>query len=175
MSRRTAAALLFVLAAGCSAAAGGGSASASEGVPAPAPAPKGSETAAPVAPEDQETRAERLPPSRRIVGRWVMNLNEVPKEALAEELRRYKSSAELADMVRVEYTITDTEWILRKYGAGGVYDEKWHYQILKEVDDVVVLERVGDDGNTQQIQALVGDDKMMIGTGAGKVPLTRIQ
>jgi hypothetical protein len=104
-----------------------------------------------------------------------MNLNDVPKEALAEELRRFKSSSELADMVRVEYVVTETEWILHKYGAGGVYDQKWHYQILKEVDDVLVLERIDEHGETQQIQALVGDDKMMLGTGAGKVPLTRIR
>lgn len=160
---RAATSACLALALGCN--ADGGAKTAPE-APASAPVPEAPPSAA---------AAERRPPSQRIRGRWMMNLNDVPKEALAQELKRFKSSEELADMVRVEYTITETEWILHKFGAGGVYDQKWYYQILKEVDDALVIERIGDDGKPQQIQALVGEDKMVIGTGTAQVPLTRIR
>ena len=119
--------------------------------------------------------APKLPASKRLLGRWEMNLNDAPKEALAKDFQRYKQSKELADMVHVEYTVTDTDWVLRKYGAGGVYEEKWKYQVLQENGDVLVLERVGEDGEGQRVELKVGEDTLVILTSGGLAPLRRMK
>lgn len=128
--------------------------------------------AAPAAPA---TGAPKLPASKRLLGRWEMKLNDAPEKALAKDFQRFKQSKELADMVRVEYQVTDTDWVLRKYGAGGVYDQKWKYQVLQENGDALVLERVGEDGQPQRIEVKVGEDTLIVGTGGGMVPLRRIK
>jgi hypothetical protein len=117
----------------------------------------------------------KAPASKRVLGRWELNLNEASKDALTKDFQRFKQSKDLANMVRVEYTVTDTDWILRKYGAGGVYDQKWKYQVLREDGDALLLERFGDDGATERVEVKVIDDTLMVATGNGTVPLRRMK
>jgi hypothetical protein len=130
------------------------------------PVPK----AEPEAEPDPSTAASA---AERLRGTWVLNLNDAPDNALSKDFQRFKKSEGLANMVKVEYIVTDTEWIMEKKGAGGVFTKKWHYQILQEIEDTLFLERVSDDGKKERIRVRVGTDELLIGDRGDRVPLRR--
>lgn len=167
-------ALLLACGAGDEAAGGGGAqtgkpAASEDGLPAK-PAQDESAKAATSPPVDDESR----PPSERIRGRWRMNVDEVPDTALTEDFRKWKKQGK-GDQLRIEYTITEADFTLDSWGPRGRMQKKWHYEITKEMDNSLMLKRIGDDGQTQDIPAVLKDGKLIIGTGAGEVPLERIE
>jgi hypothetical protein len=156
--------------------AGGGGAEADE---KPAEASPGVEAAKPAGDEPAKAAApsvddESRPPSERIKGRWRMNVDEVPDTALTEDFRKWKQQGK-GDQLRIEYTITEADFTLDSWGPRGRMQKKWHYEITKEMDNSLMLKRIGDDGQTQDIPAVLKDGKLIIGTGAGEVPLERIE
>jgi len=139
-----------------------------EAAPEPQPSKPAKHAAQPaVDPAKASSAAERLQ------GTWVLDLNEAPADAVSPDFQRFQKSQGLANMVKVEYIVTDTEWIMEKKGAGGVFTKKWHYQILQEIEDTLFLERVGDDGQKERIRVTVGADTLTIGTKGDAVPLHR--
>jgi len=115
-----------------------------------------------------------LSAAKRLVGKWEMRLSEVPDHALTEDFLELKREG-LADKVRIEYTFTESSFVLDKFGAGGRLQRRYHYQILSEVDDTLKLERVDEEGAVQEIAAVVKEDKLYIGTGSATVPLFRMK
>jgi len=115
------------------------------------------------------------PPSERLLGRWKMELAKVPDTALTKELREMKKEGTAAK-VRVEYTITASEFTMDKWGPGGRVRQKWHYEILKELDDSLLLKRLHEDsGEGQEVPAEFRNGALILGTDAGKVSLQRIE
>ena len=113
-----------------------------------------------------------IPASKRILGTWEMDINNVPEAAMTADLRQFKEQG-MADKVRIEYTFTDTEFILEKMGAGGYVKRNWHYQILSEQDNKLELERVDDCGKPTKVEVLVRGTTIWIGFGRARIPLTR--
>ncbi len=137
-------------------------------MPEQAAKPEGKAAAA--APADDPSR----PASERIRGRWRMNVAGVPDTALTEDFRKAKQQGR-ADQLRIEYTITESEFVLDTWGPAGRQHKKFHYEILKEIDNSLMLKRIGEDGKEQEIPAVLKDGKLIIGTGNGEVPLERIE
>ena len=117
---------------------------------------------------------ESRPPSERIQGKWKMDIATVPDGALTKEFIEWKRQGK-AKQLRVEYTITASEFTVDKWGPGGRMHKRFHYEILKEIDNSLMLKRFDEAGVPQEIPAVLRDGKLIIGTGGGKVPLERIE
>ena len=123
--------------------------------------------------QKDRTATAELPASKRLLGKWLLKLDEVPDSALTKEFRELKKSGK-GDEMYIEYTFTESDFRLLKTGAGGLVKLRWHYQILNEVGDRLELQREDPDGSTKKIGITFTDaDTMILGTGTGMVPLTR--
>jgi hypothetical protein len=111
--------------------------------------------------------------SKRMLGRWRMDLQTTPDSALTKEFLDLKRKGK-SDQVRIEYVVTDTEFILDTYGLNRSHI-RWHYEILREGGDGLHLKKTEENGQTSEIAILVkGVDELVIGTGSGQVPLKRV-
>lgn len=108
----------------------------------------------------------------RLQGTWVMDLGKVPGTALTPEFKQLKAQGGTGD-VEIEYTFTDSQFFLLKRGKGGTLRRQWYYQVLREVDDRLELEREDPAGIKKKIGATVRGDVLLLGTGRGTVPLQR--
>jgi hypothetical protein len=115
---------------------------------------------------------ERAPATQRMLGTWRMNLAEVPDTALTADFLELKRKGD-PTQVRIEYTVTDREFILRSFSPQGPTQKRWFYEVLKEDGNTLMLERTDESGQKQQIPASVEGDTLRIGTGNGIVPLQR--
>ena len=113
-----------------------------------------------------------LPSSKRVLGSWEMDLDNVPQAAMTPDLQQYVDQG-LSDKVRIVYTFTDTEFILEKMGAGGYVHRKWHYQIVEEDAEKLVLERLDDTGKPTKVEVIVRGAVIWVGFGKARIPLTR--
>ena len=114
-----------------------------------------------------------LPMSKRIQGLWRMDLAKVPDTALTEQFRKLKKQGK-AKQLRIEYRVTDTEFVLTSFGPNGPVSNRFTYEILNEGPHAMVLKKSDDTGKTQEIGVALKDDQLIIGTGNGEVPLQRV-
>jgi len=97
----------------------------------------------PAATQPDRTR----PASKRILGHYRMSLNQVPNAALGKQLAELKRQGKADMAARVEYTITDTEFIRDTFGAVGRNRDRFAYEILSESGDELVVRKHGAGGN----------------------------
>ena len=76
-----------------------------------------------------------------------MSLNQVPNAALGKQLAELKRQGKADMAARVEYTITDTEFIRDTFGAVGRNRDRFAYEILSESGDELVVRKHGAGGN----------------------------
>jgi hypothetical protein len=116
----------------------------------------------------------KWPASKRIVGTWRMNAAATLDTALSPEMRKLKEAGK-ANQIRMEYRITDTEFIVDSYGALGRNQMRWSYEIVKESGNTLLLKRNDTkiDGDATQAE-LRGDRFMVIGFGPAQTMLERI-
>ena len=116
----------------------------------------------------------KWPASKRIVGTWRMNAAATLDTALSPEMLKLKQEGK-ANQIRMEYRITDTEFIVDSYGALGRNQMRWTYEILKESGNTLLLRRNDKkpDGDATQAE-LRGDRYMVIGFGPAQTMLERI-
>jgi hypothetical protein len=144
-------------------AACGGSAARSEpsqSSAAPAPPPqRATAQPAPAAAVDPS-----LPASKRIQGRWLVNLKEVPRYALKQTGVNPKA--------RIEYTITESEFIMEGTAGARV---RWHYEIVSESGDELVLRKVDGPGAPEEATVKVSGRRLVISkSDQAPLPLDRI-
>ena len=114
------------------------------------------------------------PASKRIIGTWRMNVNETPDTALNAQMRTLKEQGKAAQ-IRVEYRVTDGEFILDSYGALGRSQQRWSYEIVRESGDELMLKRHDIQDNQNSTRALVHGDRLMIGFPPVQTVLDRIE
>ena len=163
--------LLASALAGCS----GSAPTSTEAEPTPTKAALPPAAAAPAAPDGPVQHPDpSLPVSKRMQGRWRMDIDKVPDIALTKQFRDAKSQGK-SKQVRIEYLVTDTEFSMAAYGDRGPTVTRFNYEIASEETDHVLLKRLAEDGTQQQINVVLHDDDVLrIGTGSGEVPLQRI-
>lgn len=134
--------------------------------------PEAASASAPEAPVQHPDPS--LPVSKRMQGRWRLNIDEVPDIALTTQFRDLKRQGK-GKQVRIEYTVTDTEFSMAAYGDRGPTITRFSYEIASEESDRVLLKRIAEDGSSQQINVVLRDDDVLrMGTGSGEVPLKRV-
>ena len=103
-----------------------------------------------------------------------MNAAATLDTALSPEMRKLKEAGK-ANQIRMEYRITDTEFIVDSYGALGRNQMRWSYEIVKESGNTLLLKRNDTkiDGDATQAE-LRGDRFMVIGFGPAQTMLERI-
>jgi hypothetical protein len=147
------------------------------------PSPSAAPPAAPSAPGTPSAAAPAaagrpdpsLPLSKRIQGLWRMDLNKVPNTALTDQFLKIKKKGKAGEL-RIEYRVTDTEFTLTTMGERGPVSTRFAYEILNEGQNVLLVKRIQPDGKEQTIPiALDENDRLVIGTGNGEVPLERIE
>jgi hypothetical protein len=115
-----------------------------------------------------------LPVSKRIQGKWRMDIARVPDTALTPEFLKLKRSGKAGTLL-VQYTITDTDFTMEAYGTKAIWHNRFDYEILKEEDNALLLKKTDETGKTSDIAVVLKpDDELIIGTGNGQVPLQRI-
>ena len=103
-----------------------------------------------------------------------MDIDKVPNIALTQQFRDLKKQGK-GQQVRIEYTVTDTEFSLAQYGDRGPTITRFSYEIASEETDHVLLKRLDEHGGSQQINVVLHDDDVLrMGTGSGEVPLQRV-
>jgi hypothetical protein len=141
--------------------------------PPPAPAASaasGTATAKPAAKLDPSA-----PASKRIVGKWWMSLNQVPSAVLDPRLAKLKNEGKADRAARMEYTFSETEFVVDTYGAAGRKRLRYHYEIMSESGDDLVLRRIDEHGKPHEVTVTVSADELAIQTGdSQKVKLQRI-
>jgi len=132
----------------------------SQGSPAAAPTrQRANAQPAPVPAPDRT-----LPASKRIQGKWLVNLKLVPRAALKE--------TGLDPKTRIEYAITDSEFIMDAAGRRA----RWHYEIIRESGDDLVLRKVdGSDPPQEATLKVVGNRLSISKEGETPLPLDRIE
>ena len=132
--------------------------------PAPAPVPSG-----PVEHPDPS-----LPVSKRIQGRWRLDIDKVQNIALTKQFRDLKKQGKGKQLL-IEYTVSDTEFVLTTSGERGPVTTRFDYEIASEGEDTMLLKRIAANGESQQINIVLHDDDVLrMGTGSGEVPLQRV-
>jgi hypothetical protein len=177
-SRRSGDGVLMALIAvlvGCSGSGSGsapGSGSETKHEPAPS-TPSAAVAAAPVPEGPAPAPDPSLPVSKRMQGRWRLDVDKVPDIALTKQFRDIKKQGQ-GKQVRIEYLVTDTEFTVTN-GSRGPVLTRFDYEIASEESDRVLLKRLDDQGKQQQINVVLReDDVLRIGTGSGEVPLQRV-
>jgi hypothetical protein len=146
-----------------------------EAEPAPAKPALPPAAAAPAVPEGPVQHPDpSLPVSKRMQGRWRLDIDKVPDIALTKQFRDAKAQGK-SKQVRIEYLVTDTEFSMSAFGDRGPTVTRFSYEIASEETDHVLLKRLAEDGTSQQINVVLHDDDVLrMGTGSGEVPLQRI-
>jgi hypothetical protein len=103
-----------------------------------------------------------------------MNVMATPDTALPGQLRTLKVDGK-ADQARVEYRITDAEFILDSYGAIGRSQQRWSYEIVSEAGDELMLRRSDLKDLQQNTRAVVTGDRLVIGFVPVQTVLDRIE
>jgi hypothetical protein len=115
------------------------------------------------------------PASKRIVGKWWMSLNQVPSAVLDPRLAKLKNEGKADRAARMEYTFSETEFVVDTYGAAGRNRLRYHYEIMSESGDELVLRRIDEHGKPHEVTVTVSADELAIQTGdSQKVKLQRI-
>ena len=104
-----------------------------------------------------------LPVSKRMQGRWLVNLQQVPRAVLKEQGIPPKS--------RIEYLITDNEFILDAAGRR----VRWHYEIVSESGNEIVLRKTdGVNAPEEATVRVIGNRLLINKEGETPLPLDRI-
>jgi hypothetical protein len=115
-----------------------------------------------------------LPVTKRILGKWRMDIARTPDTALTPEFLKLKRSGKAASML-ITYTITDTDFTMEAFGAKSIWHHRFDYEILKEEDNTLLLKKTDDQGKSSEIGVMLKpNDELVIGTGNGQVPLYRV-
>ena len=137
-------------------------------------APAAQVNAAPAAPVPIKPPDPSLPMSKRILGKWRMDIARTPDTALTAEFLKLKRSGKAASML-ITYTITDTDFTMEAFGAKSIWHHRFDYEILKEEDNTLLLKKTDDQGKSSEIGVMLKpNDELVIGTGNGQVPLQRV-
>ena len=115
----------------------------------------------------------KWPASKRIVGTWRMNAASTLDTALSPAMLKLKQEGK-ADQIRMEYRITDTEFIVDSYGALGRSQMRWSYEIVRETGDTLLLKRSGLKHDEDATQAVLRSGHLVIGFGPAQTVLDRI-
>jgi hypothetical protein len=135
--------------------------------PVPIPAPK-------AAPQPVQHPDPSLPVSKRMLGKWRMDLDKVPDTALTEEFRKLKKQGKAGSLL-ITYTVTDTQFSMEAFGSSSIWRNRFDYEILRESGDGLLLKKTDEAGETSQVGVVLkDDDQLIIGTGNGAVPLQRL-
>lgn len=139
-----------------------------------AEAPPSAQPAAPSAPKPVEHPDPSLPVSKRMQGKWRMDIDKVPDAALTEEFRKLKQQGKGKQLL-ITYTVTDTEFSMETHAPGSVYRSRFQYEILRESGDGMILKKIDEQGKASEVGiVLKEDDQLIIGAGLGAVPLQRL-
>lgn len=131
--------------------------------------------AAPAAPDAPVPHPDpSLPMSKRIQGKWRMDISKVPDSALTEEFRKLKQRGK-ADTLSIVYTVTDTRFSLDARSGRNVWRNSFDYEILREQGDAMLLKRIDEYGQSSEVGVVLkDDDQLILGAGRGAVPMERI-
>jgi hypothetical protein len=137
-------------------------------------APAAPASAAPTAPVPIKPPDPSLPMSKRILGKWRMDIGRVPDTALTPEFLKLKRTGKAASML-ITYTITDTDFTMQAFGAKSIWHHRFDYEILREEANTLLLKKTDDQGKSSEIGIMLKpNDELVIGTGSGQVPLQRV-
>ena len=166
---KSALALSWSLLAACG--SGSESPAAAEAPAAEAPPPARKPPPAPPAVQHPDPS---LPVSKRMQGKWRMDIDKVPDAALTDEFRKLKRQGKGKQLL-VTYTITDTEFSTEALGPNSIYRSRFQYEILREAGDAMLLKKIDDQGKMSEVGVVLKkNDELIIGVGNGAVPLQRL-
>lgn len=139
--------------------------------------PEQGSAARPSPPAPVSAAAEKQPASKRIVGRYRLSLNQIPNSALGKELAELKRKGKADQVARVEYRITETEFVLDTFGAVGRSRERFTYEILSEQGDELLLRKHGASADgPSEVKATVKPDALYIDAAEhDRVRLERVE